>query len=59
LTDSCGIPPSFARHGEGDTVLVDVPRFLTYLVRSVNHLPLGQWEELRVVMVRNTGKQLH
>jgi (1->4)-alpha-D-glucan 1-alpha-D-glucosylmutase len=32
---------AFAHLGEGDTVLVIVPRFLTTLVRSINHLPLG------------------
>jgi len=47
---------AFARHGEGDTVLVIVPRFLTYLVRSVNHLPLGQkvWKGSGVVLPEET-----
>lgn len=47
---------AFARHWEGDTVLVIVPRFLTYLVRSVNHLPLGQkvWKGSGVVLPEET-----
>ena len=53
---------AFARHGEGDTVLVIVPRFLTSLVRSVNHLPLGQkvWKGSGVVLPEETpGSTLH
>ena len=47
---------AFARHGEGDTVLVIVPRFLTSLVRSINHLPLGQkvWKGSGVVLSPET-----
>ena len=47
---------AFARHWEGDTVLVIVPRFLTTLVRSVNHLPLGQkvWKGSGVVLPEET-----
>jgi len=47
---------AFARHGEGDTALVIVPRFLTGLVRSVNDLPLGQkvWKGSGVVLPEET-----
>ena len=47
---------AFARHWEGDTVLVIIPRFLTYLVRNVNQLPLGQkvWKGSGVVLPEET-----
>ena len=47
---------AFARREEGDTVLVIVPRFLTCLVRSVNHLPLGPkvWKGSGVVLPEET-----
>jgi (1->4)-alpha-D-glucan 1-alpha-D-glucosylmutase len=47
---------AFARHGEDDTALVIVPRFLTHLVRSVTHLPLGQkvWKGSVLVLPEET-----
>lgn len=47
---------AFARHGEGETVLVIVPRFLTSLVKNINHLPLGQkvWKGSGIVLPKET-----
>ncbi len=47
---------AFARHREGDTVLVIVPRFLTSLVGNLNHLPIGQkvWKGSGVVLSQET-----
>jgi (1->4)-alpha-D-glucan 1-alpha-D-glucosylmutase len=47
---------AFARRGEGGTVLVIVPRFLSHFVRSVTHLPLGQkvWKDSGVVLPEET-----
>jgi (1->4)-alpha-D-glucan 1-alpha-D-glucosylmutase len=43
---------AFARQGDGKTVLVIVPRFLTRLVRSTDELPLGRevWADARIVL---------
>jgi (1->4)-alpha-D-glucan 1-alpha-D-glucosylmutase len=47
---------AFERRGKSRVVLVIVPRFLTHLVRSINHLPLGSkvWQGSGVVLSEET-----